>query len=85
MDRPRWDRHRVLGVIQRRSESERPMRAMAVIVLHAVEMPASEDEHPVQALRPDGLDPSFVESVRVRCADRGEDHLGPLRPEDLVE
>jgi hypothetical protein len=61
------------------------MRAMTVIVLHAVEMPASEDEHPVQALRPDGSDPSFVESVRVRCADRGEDHLGPLRPEDLVE
>jgi hypothetical protein len=66
------------------------MRAMAVVVLHvgpehAVEMPASEDEHPVQALRPDGSDPSLGEGVRVRSADRGEDHLGSFRAEDLVE
>ena len=57
-----------------RSDSART----ALKLSHAIEMPASEDERPVQALRPDGSDPALREGVRVRSADRGEDHPRPF-------
>jgi len=39
----------------------------------------------VQALRADGRDDPFGVGVGVRGPDRSQDHLGPLRAEDLVE
>ena len=66
------------------------MRSLAVVVFgvgaeHMVEMLASENQGPVQALGPDRADPALGVRVRVRSSDRGEDHIRPFRAEHLVE
>jgi len=63
---------------------------LAVVVLrvgakHEIEVPASEDQGPVQALGSDRPNPALCVRVGVRRLDRGEDHLRPFRTEDLVE
>src|SRR6266511_2139139 len=40
---------------------------------HPLQVAAAEHEHPVQALGPDGTDPSLGERVRSRSPDRGPD------------
>ena len=64
------------------AETEPTMKSEAVVMVrigpeHPIEVPASEDGHPIQTLGSDGPNPSLGEAVRVRCADRGEDHLDP--------
>jgi hypothetical protein len=63
---------------------------LAVVVLdvdteHQLQVPTPEDEHPVQALCPDGSDPSLGEGVGPGSSDGSADHLGPVGAEDLVE
>jgi S1-C subfamily serine protease len=74
-----------LAVLRLDGDSLHPADLGDASTLREGQMPASEDEHPVQALRQDGSDPSLGEGVRVRSADRGEDHLGSFRAKDLVE
>ena len=50
---------------------ERAVRAVRVVVLdvlgeHGFEMAASEDEHPVEALAPQGADHALADGVRTR-------------------
>jgi hypothetical protein len=44
-----------------------------------------EDEHPVEALAPDGAHESLGDGVRPRCPDRDLDDPDPLCGEDGVE
>jgi hypothetical protein len=50
-----------------------------------LQMPATHDEQPVQALGPHRLDPALGEGVGVGRLHRREHHLGTLRPEHVVE
>ena len=50
-----------------------------------LQMSAAEHQRPVQALGPDGPDPSFSEGVRPRRPDRGEDDLDAVACEHRVE
>ena len=52
---------------------------------HPLQVPASEDEGPIQALVSDATDPALGVGVRPRRPDRCADHLGPLGAEHLVE
>lgn len=66
------------------------MGTMGVVVVDVVaekplEMPSSENERPVQTLRTHRFHPSLGERVRLRGANRCEDHLDTLGSEDLVE
>src|SRR2546429_4341297 len=66
------------------------MRPPRVVVGHVgpkdlFQMSAAEDERPVQALGPDGPDPSFGEGVRPGSPDRGEDDLDAVACEHRVE
>jgi hypothetical protein len=74
----------------RRLQPERPVRPVSVIVLdvdpqHLLEVPASEDQQPVQALGPYRPDPALRMGVRVRCLHRRDEHLGALSAEHVVE
>jgi hypothetical protein len=89
-DLERIDRCWIRSLRFRRRERDRAMRSVEVVVLlvgpeDPIEMPAAEDERPVQALGSDRLDEALGERVRVRCPDRGEDHLRSLRAEDLIK
>jgi hypothetical protein len=48
-------------------------------------MSAAQHALPVEALGPDGPDPSFGEEIRPRSGDRGEDDLGAVACEHRVE
>src|ERR1035437_9435570 len=48
-------------------------------------MASTEDERPVETLRPDGFDHPFRVGIGVGRPDRSQDHLCPLGAEDLVE
>jgi hypothetical protein len=63
------------------------MRVVVLDVLggHDFEVAPSEDEHPVQALAPDGVDESLREGVGPRRPDGRLDHRDALRGEDGVE
>ena len=66
------------------------MWPLPVVVTHIdakepLELSAVEDEEPVEALAPDGADPSFGERVRPRCTKRGANDLDAFAAEDLVE
>jgi len=50
-----------------------------------LQMSAAEHERPVEALGPDGPDPSFGEGVRPWSPDRGEDDLDAVACEHRVE
>ena len=69
------DRRR--GYIERgrRTRAEKAVRTVRVGVLdvlgeHGFEMAASEDEHPLEPLAPDGADHALADRVRPRCPDR---------------
>jgi hypothetical protein len=51
----------------------------------ALEVASREDKQPVEALGPDGSDPSLAEGVGTRRPDGRADPLEPLRTEDLIE
>jgi hypothetical protein len=66
------------------------MRPLTVVVSgvcagRPIEMASTEDERPVETLRPDGFDHPFRVGIGVGRPDRSQDHLCPLRAEDLVE
>src|SRR5438552_7855963 len=52
---------------------------------HMIEVAASQDQGPVQALGSDRANPALGVRIRVGRADRGEDHPRTLRAEHLVE
>src|SRR5664279_4614962 len=86
----RVDRDRVRGLSQRWGQGEGAMRAPAVVVLgvgpeRPIEMPPTEDERPVEALDPDGLDHPFRVGIGIRGPDRRSDHAYPLGAEHRVE
>src|SRR5713101_3908539 len=66
------------------------MRPMAVVVIDvdaedALELPAADDQDPVEALTPQRADEALGVRVRLRRLDRGLDDLESLAAEDLVE
>ena len=66
------------------------MRPPALVVLgvgpeRPIEMPPTEEEGPVEALGPDGLDHPFRVRIGVRGLDRGANDPYPLGAEDRVE
>ena len=85
----RSQRRRVAPIRWEQLESAmRPVRVVvaAVDAEHMLEMAATEDEYPVEAVRANRAYPTLGESVRVRRRlDRRADHLDAFRPEDLVE
>ena len=52
---------------------------------HGLEMAAAEDEHPVEALAPEGADHALADGVGPGCPDRGLDDPDALGGEDGVE
>ena len=74
----------------RRLELQRPMRPVPVVVLdvdseNLLQVPATHDEQPVQALGPHGPDPALGVGIGVRRLQRRDQHLGVLRIEHVVE
>jgi len=61
---------------------QRAVRAVDVVVLDLLgkdcfEMTATEDEHPVEALAPDGADDALADGVQQRCRLPMMGTLGP--------
>jgi hypothetical protein len=84
--------HRQRGLVfrGRRRKGKSAMGPAAVVALgvgpeHRIEMSPTQDQRPIDALGPDGLDHPFRVGVGVGGPNRSWDHLGPLRAEDLVE
>jgi hypothetical protein len=74
----------------RRLQPERPVRPMGVVVLGVdskdlLEVAASDDQKPVQALSADGTDPAFRVGVRVGGLHRRDEYLSVLRAEHVIE
>lgn len=74
----------------RRPEVEPTVRAPRVVVNHVLakhplEVTATKDERPVEALAPDGSHPTLGEGVRLRGPERGEHHADAVGREDGVE
>jgi hypothetical protein len=65
----------------------RPMRVVVsdVLVQHPLEMPARDDQEPVETFTPDAASPTLRVRLRPRRRDRRTDHLDPFRAEHLVE
>ena len=66
------------------------MGTVRVVVLdvlgeHGLQMAAAEDEHPVEALAPDGADHALTDGVGPGCPDRALDDPDALGGEDGVE
>ena len=100
MDRPTepiWSydpssRHddRWLARPQRRRLPQGTVRTVVVVMIDvlgqdSLEMPASQDQHPVQCLTPNGADPALRVGVRPRRPHRCAQHLESLGGEDRVE
>jgi hypothetical protein len=71
-------------------ELQRTGRSLSVVMANvdledALEVATGEDEQPVQALGPNGSDPSLAESVGARCPDGSADHLEPFACEHVIE
>jgi hypothetical protein len=67
-----------------------PVRAVAVVVAgilsqHRPQLPAAQDQHPVQQLPPNGPHPPFGIRVRLRRPHRRDQHLDSVGGEDRVE
>ena len=74
----------------RRLELQRPVRPVPVVVLDIdsqdlLQVPATHDEQPVQALGPHRRDPALGVGVGVGCLQRRQHHSGVLRTEHVVE
>jgi hypothetical protein len=73
-----------------RDEAKASMRPMAVVVLdigtqRTLELAATEDQHPVEALAPHGADEALGEGVCLRGLHRCADNRDPLSSKDLIE
>jgi hypothetical protein len=71
-------------------QSERPVRTMGVVMggvdpQDLLQVAASDDQQPVQALGTDGADPPLGVGVGVGCLHRRQEHLGTVRAEDVAE
>ena len=64
-----------------------PVRVVMLDVLgkDCFEVTAAEDEHPVEALAPDGADHALTDGVGLGCSDGGGDDSGAVGGEDGVE
>lgn len=64
-----------------------PVRVVMRDVLgkYCFEVTAPEDEHPVEALAPDGADHALADRIGTRCSDQGGDESGAVGSEDGVE
>jgi hypothetical protein len=74
----------------RRLELQRPVRPVPVVVLDVdsedlLQVPATHDEQPVQALGPHRPNPALGVGVGVRRLHRRQHHFGVLRAEHVVE
>ena len=74
----------------RRSQPERPVRAMGVVVLGVdaqdpLQMPSPGDQEPVQTLGADCANPPLRVGVGVGRPHRCHQHLGALGPKHVVE
>ena len=74
----------------RRLELQRPVRPVPVVVLDVdsqdlLQVPATHDEQPVQALGPHRPDPALGVGVGVGRLHRRDQYLGAVRMEDVVE
>jgi hypothetical protein len=79
-----------IGRWSRWLKPERPMWPMLVVMLdvdaqNLLQMAASHDQQPVQALSAHRADPALREGVRVGRLDRSQHDLGALGAEDVVE
>jgi hypothetical protein len=73
-----------------RQEPERAVGPVLVVVAavdaeHALEVAATEDEDPVEAVGADSPHPAFGVGVRVWRMDGCADHLDPFGAEDVIE
>src|SRR6266542_5336016 len=73
-----------------RLQSKRPMWPVPVVVLDVdpkdlLEVAASDDEQPVQALAADGADPAFRVGVCSGRPHRRDEHFGAFGAEHIVE
>src|SRR2546425_968452 len=73
-----------------RDEPKTSMWSMAVVVLdvgveRALELAATEDQHPVEALAPCRADEALRERVGLRGLHRCSDDRDPLASKDLIE
>jgi hypothetical protein len=55
-----------------------------VVAQHPLEVPSSDDEEPVQALAPQGAEPTFHHGVGAGRSHRRADNLHALGAEDLI-
>ena len=65
------------------------MRPMLVVMAgidakHMLELPAAEDEQPVEALTTHAADPALGVGIRVRCPDGCADHSDSFALEDVI-
>ena len=58
---------------------------IGVLGQHRLQLQASEDEHPVQHLTPNGADPPLRVGIRPGCPHRRAQHLDPLGGKDRIE
>jgi len=70
--------------------SQGTMRTVTVVVIgvlsqHGLQLSASEDEHPVQHLTPNGADPSLRVGISPWRPHRSAQHLDPFSGKDRIE
>jgi hypothetical protein len=58
---------------------------IGILGQHRPQLPASQDQHPVQHLPPNGPDPPLRVGIRLRCPHRRAQHLDSLGGEDRVD
>ena len=90
LDRRADDRGATGGRRSWRTSAERAVRTLAVVVIEEdtqdpLELARSEDQHPVEALRPHGAHEALSVSVRSRRPGRSPYHPDAVAAEDLVE
>ena|ERR1019366_76029 len=76
--------------VERGQLTQGPVWPVLVVVSHVLgqdsfEMPAAEDQHPVEALTTNRPDEPLGEGIGSRCSDRSADDSDSVRSEDLVE
>ncbi len=86
----RWLLDRVRGRLRRWRLTESAVRPVLVVVRHVarqhcLEMPRTQDQHPVEQLTTYGADPAFGERIRSRRPYRRRQGSDALRGEDRIE
>jgi hypothetical protein len=73
------------GLLPERLVRSRGVVMVGVLAEHPLEVPATEDQQPIQALTPDRADLAFGDRVRARRPDRRPDHAHAFGSEHVVE